>query len=126
MSAVESTERKLGGCLTAFLIFMLVLSPLYAIVGLILPSAVTSQYLTKWPQWAIYVMGLLGLVNFVSAIAIWKWKKWGVFGCGFAAVLFFVLSVMRGAVSVFGAFFGLLISLAILVRLVRPVWQKME
>ncbi len=126
MSTEEYTERKRGGCLTAFLVLMLVVSPLYVLVGLLPTSEGVSQSLTKWPQWAILMMGLLGLANFVFALAIWKWKRWGVYGFTGAAIVFFIANVIRGGVSIYGALFGLALAIGILVRLVRPVWQKME
>ncbi|MBU0511872.1 MAG: hypothetical protein KJ638_09265 [Chloroflexi bacterium] len=126
MTTTESPERKRGGCLTAFLVLMLVVSPLYVLVGLLPTSEEVSELLPKWPQWAILLMGLLGLANFVFALAIWKWKRWGVYGFAGAAIVFFVANVIRGGVGIYGAFFGLAITIGILVRLVRPVWQEME
>lgn len=122
---MESTEPKRGGCLTAFLIFMLAVSPLYALTAVIPTSKEATELLPNWPPWAIFLMGLLGLANFVFALATWKWKKWGVYGIAGAAVVFFVASVIRGGVSIYGALFGLAITIGILVRLVRPVWQRM-
>lgn len=125
MSTEEPTKNKRGGCLTVFLIAVLVISPLYIIIGLFPPSAGTMQYLPKWSSWAIYGMALLGVVNLVSAIAMWKWKKWGVIGFAVAILGFFTLNILRGGVSLPGALLGIVIGFAILIRLVRPVWQKM-
>ena len=126
MTTVESTETKRGGCLTAFLIFMLVVSPLYVLTALIPMSEQTRELLPNWPQWAVLTMGLLGLANFVFALAAWKWKKWGVYGLAVAAVAFFALGATRGALQIYSAVFGIAISMAILTRLVRPVWQRMK
>ena len=95
------------------------------LIGLFQPSKETMEYLPKWSQWSIYAMALLGVLNLVSAIAMWKWKKWGAFGFGLAIAGFFVLSIMRGAISLPGALLGIVICFAILVRLVRPIWQRM-
>ena len=119
-------ENKRGGCLTFFLLFMLVVSPLYVLIAL-LPASFTSssEYLTNWPQWAIYGMGVIGLLSFASAFAIWKWKKWGVIGLAVAAIAFFVLNYSRHAVSILTAIVGIAFCLAILVRVVRPVWNRL-
>jgi len=126
MNTEEPTQNKRGGCLTIFLIVMLIVSPLYILISLVPPSEKLMASLPNWPVWAMYLMGLLGLVNLVSAIAIWKWKKWGAFGFAIAITIFFVMSVLRGAVSLLGALFGMAISIGILVRLLKPVWQKMK
>lgn len=123
---VTPVEKKRGGCLTAFLIFMLVVSPLYVLIALIPTSGSTTDYLSNWPQWAIYGMGVIGLLSFVSAFAAWKWRKWGVIGLGVAAVAFFALSYGRGAVNILTAIVGITICLAILVRVVRPDLDKMK
>jgi hypothetical protein len=85
-----------------------------------------QQTLTNWPQWAIYMLGLVGLALFVCALAIWKWKRWGVYGFAAGTVVLFVSSFFQGKLSIASVFLGLAIVLAILIRLVRPVWQKME
>jgi hypothetical protein len=126
MNVVESTERKRGGCLTAFLVLMLVVSPLYALLPLMPMSEGTKQILPKWPEWAIFLMGLLGLANFVFAIAIWKWKRWGVYGFAGTAIAFFVASIVREAIGILAALVGLAITIGILQKLVRPIWKKME
>ena len=100
--------------------------PLYVLTAVIPMWEDTRELLPNWPQWAILTMGALGLASFVFALAAWKWKKWGVYGIAGAAVVFFVASVIRGGVSIYGALFGLAIAIGILVRLVRPVWQRMR
>jgi len=119
-------ERKRGGCLTAFLIVVLVVSPLYVLVALLPMSAEAQRSLSNWPQWAIYMLGLVGLALFVCAFAIWKWKRWGVYGFAVATVVFLVSSFFQGKLSIAAAVLGFGIVMAILIRLVRPVWQKME
>lgn len=125
MSTYMPVEKKRGGCLTAFLIFMLVVSPLYILVAVIPTSGSSSAYLTNWPQWALYGMGLIGLLSFVSAFAAWKWKKWGIVGLAVAAVAFFALNYGRQAMSILSAVIGIAICLAILVRVFRPVLSRM-
>ncbi len=118
-------EKKRGGCLTFFLIFLLVVSPLYVLVSLLPTSTTSSEYLTNWPQWAIYGVGLLGLLTFVSAFAAWKWKKWGVIGLAVAALAFFALNYGRNAVSIPAVILGIAICLGILRQVVRPAWNRM-
>lgn len=126
MSTDEPTQNKRGGCLTIFLIVLLIVSPLYILISIIPPSEQLKESLPNWPVWAMYLMGLLGLVNLVSAIAMWKWKKWGAFGFASALTIFFGMSVLRGAISIQAALFGIVISIAVLVRILKPVWQKMK
>ncbi|MBA4419527.1 MAG: hypothetical protein C0391_00050 [Anaerolinea sp.] len=126
MSTEEPTQNKRGGCLTVFLIVLFIVSPLYILISVVPPSEQLQESLPNWPVWAMYLMGLLGLLNLVSAIAMWKWKKWGAFVFASAVTIFFGMSILRGAISPPGALFGLAISIAVLVRILKPVWQKMK
>jgi hypothetical protein len=126
MNAMEPQAPKRGGCLTAFIVIMLVLSPLFGIVSLIPTSAEFRQSLPNWPQWAILLMGLLALANFGFFIAIWKWKRWGVYGFIGVVVAFFVINLMRGGIGFYASLFGLALALGIFYRLVNPIWKEMR
>lgn len=122
MTAVEPTERKRGGCLTAFLVLMLILNPLTGLYYLFAGSTV-RQSLPSMPGWVIPVLGLFALANFVFALGTWNWKKWGVYGFAASSLVIFVVNVI--AIGFVPALLGL-VGLVILAFLVRPVWNQME
>ena len=76
-------EKKRGGCLTAWLIFMLTANSLLALYYLVYLSGVGLPLLDV-PQWAIYILTVGTILNVVFAVAIVRWKKWGLYG--FAAI----------------------------------------
>ncbi len=119
---VETTERKRGGCLTAFLILMLIANPLTGIYYLLAGSTIRQTF-PNFPDWAGPLFGVMALANFVFAIAIWKWKKWGVYGFVASAAVAFLVNVI--SIGFLGALVGL-IGLVILAFLLRPVWNQME
>jgi hypothetical protein len=122
MTTVESTERKRGGCLTAFLILMLIGNPLAGLYYLLAGSTV-RQSLPTLPEWAIPVLGLLALANFVFAIAIWKWKRWGVYGFVGSSLVAFLVNLI--GIGILVALFGL-VGVVILAFLLRPIWHQMD
>lgn len=122
MTTVESTERKRGGCLTAFLVLMLIANPLTGLYYLFAGSTV-RQALPSMPGWVIPVLALFALANFVFALGMWNWKKWGVYGFAASSLLIFVVNVI--AIGFVPALLGL-VGLVILAFLVRPVWNQMK
>ena len=122
MTTLESTERRRGGCLTAFLILMLIANTLTGLYYLLAGSTV-RQSLPTVPAWAIPVLGLFALANFVFAIATWKWKRWGMYGFVGSAVVIFLVNMI--SVGILAALLGL-VGVAILAFLLRPVWSQMD
>jgi hypothetical protein len=101
---------------------MLIVNPLTGLYYLLAGSTV-RQSLPNLPAWAVPVLGLLALANFVFAIAIWKWKKWGMYGFVGSAVVAFLVNLI--GIGILGSLFGL-VGLAILAFLLRPVWNQMD
>lgn len=123
---VESTEKKRGGCLTAYLILMLIANPLIGLYYLLAGSTVRQSHPTL-PEWAIPVLGLLSFANFAFAIGVWKWKRWGVYGFVGSALVAFLFNVMSGEILVvLGGLVGVVILAFVLAFLIRPVWHQMD
>ena len=117
-----SPERRRGGCLTAWLMLMLILNPLVAIYYLVAGGTV-RQALPGLPPWVLPVLTVFGIANFVFALAVWNWKKWGMYGfVGSSAVVFFINAATLGTGR---AIIGL-VGVIILAALVRPIWKQME
>lgn len=138
MSMEESHPRKRGGCLTAFLVVVLVAN-LWG--GL---STLLAGPIPDFPPALPVVAVFLSLANCVFVVGIWKWKRWGVYG--------FVATVLVGVainVHIFGVLEALppgeplafvlvikafqitlsllpLIGLAIFLVLIWRVWSQME
>lgn len=93
---VESVvPKKRGILLTGLLILMFIANPLTTFTYLQNPEAITEVY----PALSInllYFMGLLGVINFALAIAIWCWKKLGVYGFYVSMALAFCINIYAG------------------------------
>ena len=99
------------GCLTAWLVLMIVTNSGIALVYLLvclLGTEAIRQSLNV-PGWAFPVLIVCSLFNLVCAVALFRWKKWGFWGfCGSSAVALVVNlsvgipigSVLQGLVGV--------------------------
>jgi hypothetical protein len=116
---VEQSPQR-GGCLTAFLLLLIVAYPLLAL-SYWLGSALIKRAVPAMPDWFSPVMALACLYDFAFAIAIWKWRRWGVFGYGVITVLVFVANLAIGW-PLIRALPGLL-GFLVLLGLLRPQWR---
>jgi hypothetical protein len=91
----EAKQRH--GCLTAWLVLMIVANSAVALMYL-LGSSALRRSLPNAPGWAFPVLIAIGVLNVVFAVALLQWKKWGFWGfCATAvAALFVNLSIGLG------------------------------
>ena len=127
MTAPNSSDSMVnnsrGGCLSVFLIAVMIINPLTSLSYIVLAPRI-AQALPYFPTWALPVLIGLGLANFIFAVAVWKWKKWGVYG--FAAVSLVALAINLN-LHVAGVFKYLgLLGPVVLIILVRPQWKRMS
>lgn len=115
-------EEKRGGCLTTFLVLMIIFNSLTTIFYLV-ANENTLKLPQNVPSWTIYLFSIFGILNTVFAILVWKWKKIGVYGFILSALVIFGINMSNGVG--FTSFIGLL-GPAILVLLVKPVWQHLD
>ena len=117
----ESLEMGRGGCLTAFLVFMIFANTASIAAYLLMPEIVKQISPDASEVWS-YVLSGGGLLNVVFAICTWFWKKVGVFGFLATALFAFGINIYLG-VPIISSIFGL-IGPFILVFLVKNRWQK--
>lgn len=99
-----SVVRKRHGCLTAWLVLMLI-SNLVAVLANA-GSASVRQYYPNAPGWAFPALIIVGILNIVFVIALFRWKKWGFWGCAATTVVAFVVNLLVG-LNVLTAVIGL-------------------
>ena len=102
--------KKRHGCLTAWLILMLVANSATALMYLLGRDAIQRQ-LPNMPGWAFPVLIVMALFNLACAIALFRWKKWGFWG--FCASSVIALAVNLSAGLGIGQSLGGLIGVAI-------------
>ena len=77
ISGKEPKQRH--GCLTVYLIFVIIVNALVALVYTFASGAIEQNLPDSSPEWMIPLMILLLVINIVGAIALFMWKKWGFF-----------------------------------------------
>lgn len=74
------------GCLTAFLILIIIANSATALMYLFRGVAI-RQSIPNMPGFAIPLLIVMALFNLLCAIALFRWKKWGFWGfCGSSIV----------------------------------------
>lgn len=94
-SETSPPQKSRHGCLTAYLLFLIVTNALAAILLLIGLSKANNP--DGHPiGWKLIYIGLTSL-SLVAALGLWRWRRWGFWLYGFCALLILALEVMAGA-----------------------------
>ena len=88
-------EKTRHGCLTAFLILMIIANSATALMYLF-GSGVIRQSLPTLPGYVFPVLIVMSIFNLVCTIALFKWKKWGFWGFCVSTVFILVLNLSAG------------------------------
>jgi hypothetical protein len=83
------------GCLTAWLVLMIIANSATAVVY-ILGSDTVSQALPDMPGWVFPVLIVFSLFNLVCAVALFQWKKWGFWGFCITSIVALVVNLSSG------------------------------
>jgi len=118
MGAIQSRER--GGCLTAWLILVLIANALVAFSYIATAPGLQQTYPTI-PTTLFLVLGIIGALNVVSAIGLWTWHKWGFYLYAASSIVTFVINVAIG-LPILSSLIGLL-GVAILWYLLHKKWE---
>lgn len=111
---------KRGGCLVAFIGFMIVANAVVALVYFTATGTIAGQF-PRLTEGLVRVLGVAALVNILWAILVWRWRRIGVYGLIVMSALAFAVNVYVG-VPVLQAIVGFL-GPVILVLLVRKKWS---
>lgn len=75
---MESKNRH--GCVTAWLILMIITNAATTIVYLFFGEIIEESLPTLISQTKLLILAAIGLANLVFAILLFKWKKWAFWG----------------------------------------------
>ena len=87
--------KQRHGCLTAWLIAMIVMSS-FAVLVYVLAMGFLLEMLPGASAWAVYTLAALAVLNLGFAIALWRWKKWGLWGYGASSLAAFWINLSIG------------------------------
>lgn len=86
--------KKRHGCLTTWLILMII-GNVYAIfLNLTSMNTIISYYGTS--SFMVLFLCALGVLNIVCGVALFKWKKWGFYGFIVSSALVFIINLAIG------------------------------
>jgi len=94
-ASVAPGEKKRHGCLTAYLILMIVANSALALVYLLASDTIRGN-LRRSSEWVLPVLVVLALFNLVCAIALFRWKEWGFWGCCVSTIVGFLVNLAAG------------------------------
>jgi len=103
--------KQRHGCLTAYLIFMIIANSLVTLVYLPRPNYqlilfdIVHLYWTRAFVWPVLIVA--GIFNVVCAVALLRWKKWGFWGFAVSSVIIFFVNLFIG-LDIWPALVGLL------------------
>jgi hypothetical protein len=103
-NVAEAKQRH--GCLTTWLILMIIGNSLTALAYLLASSTIKSN-LPNAPAWTVPTLTVASLANVVFSVALFQWKKWGFFGFVGTSVLVFVIN-LKIRQSIGGVLLGVL------------------
>ena len=88
-------QKQRHGCLTTWLVLMLVMNSFAALVYFV-AGGFLLEGLPGAPSWTMPALGLLSILNLVCAVGLWRWKKWGFAGFCFTSAIAFVINLSIG------------------------------
>lgn len=94
-------ENKFGqqerhGCVTAWLILMIVANIISAISYFFLGDAIVALLPSQPPLIMLLAIGFLAIINVVFAVMLFQWKKIGFYGFVVTSILAFGLNIFMG------------------------------
>jgi hypothetical protein len=122
---MTGTQVKRSGCLTVFIIVLIVLYALGTLGSFFagpLLSGLAPDYSIN-TSYSIF-SGVLSLLNIIFLIGVWKYKKWGFYGFVAVSLLNIILSIFLTGSIITSLISGLIFPI-ILYFLIKPIWNHM-
>lgn len=91
---MENKQRH--GCVTAWLIFMIIVNSLTAVLYLFMGEVISQNLPTPIPQPMMVTLAIVSIINFVLAIMLFKWKKWAFWGFVVTSLAAFAINLSVG------------------------------
>jgi hypothetical protein len=82
---METKQRH--GCVTAWLIFMIIANSLTAIAYLFMGETISQNLPNPIPQPMMIALAIIGIANLVFSIMLFQWKKWAFWAFALTSLL---------------------------------------
>jgi predicted membrane metal-binding protein len=125
---MESKQRH--GCVTAWLIFMIIANSLTAIFYLFMGDAISQNLANPIPQPMMLGLAVLGIANLIFSIMLFQWKKWAFWGISATSLIALAINLSIG-LGIGTSMFGL-IGIVILYGILQikkdgiTTWENLE
>ena len=100
------------GCLTAYLVFMMIMNSGAALLYLF-GADLVLQGMPNMPEWSFPVLIIMSIFNLVCAVSLFRWKKWGFWGFVASGLIVIIVNHMSIGLSTASALGGI-VGIAIL------------
>jgi hypothetical protein len=88
--------KQRHGCVTAWLILMIVANSLTAVTYLFLSDKITKLMTTEVPESMIIVLGVLGIFNVLFSVMLFQWRKIAFWGFVVTSLCSFLFNLVNG------------------------------
>jgi len=88
-------QKQRHGCVTAWLVIMIVLNSLTAITYLFASDFITNN-LPDASTTMIVLLGIFGIANIIFAVMLLRWKKFGFWGFIASSILVLIINLNIG------------------------------
>lgn len=88
-------NKSRHGCLTTFLVLMVIANALVAFTYLVNTNMI-AQAIPNVSTTLVMVLGVLSLANVACAIGLFQWKKWGFWGFCATSVISLLINLQIG------------------------------
>ena len=125
-----NTSKQRHGCVTAWLIFMIIANSAIAFLYLFASSFITETLPGNVSETMIMLLGIVSIANIIFAVMLFKWKKIGFWGFTGTSIIALIINLNIG-LGIGQSLLGL-ISIAILFGILQikrdgvSAWKNLE
>lgn len=88
--------KKRHGCVTAWLIIMIIANAITSVTYLFLDDMITESLPFPIPQSMMLALAAIGTANLIFSVMLFKWKKWAFWGFVGTSLVTFGINISLG------------------------------
>ena len=92
----NSNQKQRHGCVTAWLILMILANAFVAFVYLFMGDTISQNLPDPIPNYMLLLLSLVAALNILFAFMLLKWKKWAFWGFAISSILALGINLSLG------------------------------
>jgi len=96
IDGTDNDGKKRHGCVTAWLVLMIVANSAVALLYLFAGNFITKYSPNSMSTGILILLALFGIANVIFAVLLLQWKKWGFFGFVISAIGSLIINLSIG------------------------------